>query len=376
MEAIETIITPPARRSFFRRKAEPTPADKVLAKLDRIEQENERSVKMDHRFGAIAVVTIAAAAMIGMSAESITHFFAKTAKPIDAISFVIAFVAVIVMNRGLLAAARNIRRAESRGEAASQGDQRTLYGVMLMEALSFGYMLSTFEHPSTFIQWALLVGRAVVLPYATVYLEQQREMPIDPQDIGIQTEIASGMGVLRDFVMSANDRAVPTALKVAYYQASATLTPEQDRKLTAMQTAAQVYEQFKVTGQISPVPAIQLVDKQGAPLATKPPPTIVQTPPDDEKPKGKTAKPKTKPSERNIVTPAQYQKAVELLTANPKMSVRTLAATVGIPASTMLPHMKEINATIAANKKRPGPVRMEDRTPAPDAQTQANAADQ
>ena len=368
MEAIETSITPPARRGFFRRKAEPTPADKVLAKLDRIEQENERSVKMDHRFGAIAVVTIAAAAMIGMSAESITHFFAKTAKPIDAISFIIAFVAVIVMNRGLLAAARNIRRAESRGETASQGDQRTLYGVMLMEALSFGYMLSTFEHPSTAIQWALLVGRAVVLPYATVYLEQQREMPIDPQDIGIQTEIASGMGVLRDFVMSANDRNVPTALKVAYYQASATLTPEQDRKLSAMQTAAQVYEQYKVSGKIEAVTPIQLVDKRGAPLATKPPPTIVRT---DEKPKVKPATPK----ERNVVTDAQYQKAVELLTANPKMSGRKLAATVGIPASTMLPHMKEINATIAANKKRPGPVKMEDRTPAPDAQTQANAAE-
>jgi len=366
MEVIaETTITPPARRGLFRRKAEPTPADKVLAKLDRIERSNEQSVRMDHRFGAIAVVTIAAAAMIGMSAESITHFFAKTAKPIDAISFVIAFVAVIVMNRGLLAAARNIRRAESRGETASQGDQRTLYGVMLMEALSFGYMLSTFEHPSTAIQWALLVGRAVVLPYATVYLEQQREMPIDPQDIGIQTEIASGMGVLRDFVMSANDRNVPTALKVAYYQASATLTPEQDRKLSAMQTAAQVYEQYKISGKIEAVTPIQLVDKRGAPLATKPPTAIVRT---DEKPKGK-------PAERNTVTPAQYQKAVELLTANPKMSGRKLAATVGIPASTMLPHMKEINATIAANKKRPGPVKMEDRTPAPDAQTQANAAE-
>jgi hypothetical protein len=116
----------------FWQKKDIDPAQEVAARVKKLERENEIAVKMDHRFGAIGVLTIAIAALIGMAAESVQALLKGAISQSDAIQLITAFAAVIVMNRGLLAAARNIRRAEGRGEQPRPRDIATMYGVMLI----------------------------------------------------------------------------------------------------------------------------------------------------------------------------------------------------------------------------------------------------
>jgi hypothetical protein len=167
------------------------------------------------------------------------------------------------MNRGLLAAARNIRRKQSRREAVQTEDRATMWGVALIESVSLGYMLYSFEQPHDAIQWLLLFARASVIPYATIYLETQRQQPIDPQDISIQTEIGSGLAVLREIVTLANAPDVPMTFKVGMYKASADLTPLQLSKLDGMQQAADLLQTYRSE-------QVTLVDAKGQPLLSAP----------------------------------------------------------------------------------------------------------
>jgi uncharacterized protein GlcG (DUF336 family) len=245
--------------SWWQQKAT-DPAEVVKKRLDRIEQENQQSVQWDHRFAFVSIVTIAITAVLGIARTAVAALVAGRIQGVDAINLCVAFLFVLVMNRGLLAAARNIRRKEARREQVFPEDRATMWGVALIESVSLGYMLFNFEHPADIIQWILLIARASVIPYATIYLEIQRQHPIDPQDIAIQTEIASGIGLLRDIVTIANDRSVPTGYKVGMYKASADLTVQQAVKLDAMKAAADALQVYKHPE------TVVLVDVQGQPL--------------------------------------------------------------------------------------------------------------
>jgi len=241
------------------------PAQAITRKIQRLERQNASAVGWDHRFGVVGILTIAVAALIGMAADAVVGALAGTITRDGAVQLIAAFTGVLVMNRGLLAAARNIRRAESRGELPLRRDQITMWGVMAIESISFGFMLWIFEgRPAVLtVAFLLIVLRAGVLPYSTVYLEMQREQPPDPVDIGVQTEIGQGLGVMGDLVRQAYDRDIPTALKIHNYRANATMTPEMDQRLERMTQAAQAYEVYKTTGRIT------LLDQHGRPLVAQ-----------------------------------------------------------------------------------------------------------
>ena len=267
-EGIELIMA-------FWKRSPLDPKQEVTARVRRLERQNIIAVNWDHRFGNIGVITIAIAALIGMAVDSVQRLLSGQISQGDAAQLGAAFFAVVVMNRALLAAARNMRRAEGRGEAPLLRDKVTMWGVMVIESVSFGFMLWIFEGKPDLlsVQGFLLSARAVVLPYATVYLEQQREQPPDPVDIGIQAEIGQGLGVMGDLVEQAYDRNVPTALKLDMYRANATLTPAMNSRLDRMTEAAAAYEHYKQTGQG------QLLDRYGKPLhAQQSPPVTVVTP--------------------------------------------------------------------------------------------------
>ncbi len=247
---------------FGRRRL--TPAEKVRKRLESIEHENEQSVRLDHRFGVIGVVTIALAAMLGMAYDSVQALLSGHLSSAAIVTFATVLVGVAVMQRSLLASARNIRRSEGRGEVVETRDRRTLYGVIAIESLSLGYLLWQFEQPSNLFQWLLLAGRAVAIPYATVFLEQQRRMPLDPLDISVETQIGQGMGVMEVLVTQSYDRDVPTALVVQNYRANADLSPALGARFDRMIDAAQAYEAYKQTG------VVQILDARGEPVQASP----------------------------------------------------------------------------------------------------------
>jgi hypothetical protein len=281
---------------FFAR-ALPDPAVEVTRRVRRLERQNSTSVRWDHRFGAVGVLTIAIAALIGMSAESIVAALGGTMSRADIMQLVAAFFGVLVMNRGLLAAARNIRRAESRGDVTLLRDRVTMWGVMAIESISFAYMLWTFEnHPSMLsVQGLLLVARAAIIPFSTVYLEMQREQPPDPIDISVETEIGQGLGVMSDLVTQAYDRDIPTALKLWNYRASASMSPEMSERLERMAQAAQAYQIFKESGRVT------LLDQRGQPMRHVTPTETRDIPP---------AKPSKRPPARATVTEERVQEAI------------------------------------------------------------------
>ena len=237
--------------AFWDKKPE-DPAQDVKDRVKKLERENEQAVKMDHRFGVLGVLVVAIAALIGMSFEAVQALLKGNIGQGDTVQLATALGAIFVMNRALLAAARNIRRAESRGEEPRQRDHITMYGVMAIESVSFAYMLWLFEGKPDMLSVPgfLLAARAGVLPYATVYLEQQRQQPPDPVDISVQAEIGQGLGVMGDLVTQAYDRTLPTALKLNNYRANATLTDKMDARLKRMTHAAHAYDHFKETGEI------------------------------------------------------------------------------------------------------------------------------
>lgn len=307
--------------TFWRKSL--APAEKVKRKLEKIERENEASARRSHRVGFIGVITIAFAALVGMSYTDIEKLLHNQIDPVVVLLASLALISVFVMNSALLDAARNSRRAESRGETPAPRDVNTMYGVMLVESISLGYMLWLFEQPQNIVQWLLLVARAACIPYATVYLEQQREMAIDPVDIAVQTEIGQGLGVMNDLVTQSYEADIPTALKVQNYRANAAMTPEMDARLVRQAEAANAIQTYKQTGKIT------LLDAKGMPLisAAKPGSVSVHTddqPQKDENPIERIRRkigrksPKTGPS----TTPEQRQnELLERLRAGEDISV-------------------------------------------------------
>lgn len=307
------------------------PAEKIKRRLAAIERENERSVRTDHMFGALLVVTIATAAMIGMAADSIKALLHGALQAADIVTMATVFAGVLGMNRALLASARNMRRADGRGEQIAPRDHAILWSVIAVESLSFGYMLWVFEHPANAFQIALLIGRAVAIPIATVYLEQQRRMPLDPVDIGIETEIGQGLGVMEDLVEQSYDRAVPTALKIHNYRANADLSPAMDARLERMTAAAEAYERYKADGRM------ELLNARGEPLQKVPaaPPEVdVRTPPGIglvRRMRGK--KPSRRPN-TEIPQDERIERIVGMLRDGETVTVRMVKELFGVGQST------------------------------------------
>jgi hypothetical protein len=337
----------------FRRKPEDA-ALKVEARLRRIERENETSVKWDHRFGALLILAVAIAAMIGMAYGAIQSFLHGQVDPGTVVQFSVAFVGVLGMNRALLAAARNIRRMEIRGETPGTKDNATMYGVMLVESISFAYMLAQFEHPHDFWQWVLLCARAAVIPYATVYLEMQRRQPIDPVDIGVEAEIGQGLGVMGDMVRQAYDRNVPLALKLHSYRSHATMKPEMDKRLGKMTQAAQAYEHYRKSGEIrlSDEPqSVTPIDNSTVDAEEEKPAKGAQVV------KRKRPSRKSKTPSRDIVTDEQKQAIEQMLRDDPKVTVRAIGETLKLPHTTIFPHYVAAKAFLASERSKAGPVR-------------------
>ncbi len=234
----------------------PDHATQVRRRLTRLERQGERSAGADHGFAGLLIATIAAAALIGISGADVEAILSGHVRAVDAISLALAFVFVLGMNRGLLAAARNIRRSASRAEPASRVDLAVLWTVALVEALSVGYMFWLLEQPTSLIQWLLIIARAAFVPPIAVYLEVQVAHPIDPRDIAVEAATGAGLGMLQDYVAIANDHTVPLATKTQLYSAAAAPTAEQAQHLAAMQAAASAYQ------------PVQLLGADGEPLRT------------------------------------------------------------------------------------------------------------
>jgi hypothetical protein len=198
---------------------------RIDAKLDKIEEENEKAVKWDHRIAKIGLAIIAVSALVGISFGTIEALFRTFQGQPGGITgtelmlLVVTLTSVFVFTRNMLRAARNVRRARVRGESPRVMDLMTIFFVLMVESVSFGYMIWLFEGKPPLdaehaVQWFFLACRAVGLPWAVLDLELSREMPVDTVDISLMAEIGQAYGVLRAMVRRAYDEHVPDILKI------------------------------------------------------------------------------------------------------------------------------------------------------------------
>jgi hypothetical protein len=345
--------------NIFKRRAVVSQSEQVKLdakkKLLKIRREGERSASTAHGYASVGIVVIAAMALYGLAYDSIQKLFNTTGgTPVDMktiATLVVVFVLVIVMNYAQLTSARSKRRSEGRGEKVSGQDTRIMYGVLILEAAALGYALYLIEQPKDAIQWGLLVARAIIFAYSVLYLEIQREQPIDTVDMVTQAEIGQGYGMLEELVDSAYDPDIPLALRMQSYQATATLTPQMETKLKAMVAASQAQDTYKKDK------TIVLVDTHGAPLMTTSkqseiaqPVTataLVRTPQ-----KSPASHKKTPAIARNDVKADGIYEALEnLMRDDPAIGVRTAAKLLKVSHTTIAAHHKEILAQRNASRK-------------------------
>jgi len=231
-----------------------SPTEKADKKLDQLEKENEGAVKVDHFWGRIGVIAIAIAALLGMAADALLGLLNGALDMKAIVEIAVALIGVLVMNVALLSAARNIRRSEQRGEKPKHKDQIIMYAVLVIESISFGYMLWRFEGKPDIlsIQFLQLAARAGVIPYATVYLELQKETPIDLTDIETQRQIGLAKGSAQDTIRQAYDDTVPTFFKLAALRSNTGMSREMDQTMQNLINVDRAYRMWQQEQKMTP----------------------------------------------------------------------------------------------------------------------------
>jgi hypothetical protein len=124
-----------------------------------------------------------------------------------AISLGVSTLLALCMDVAMLYAASMLRllgmgRAEPRSMRLHRGVMAT---VAVLEAGTYAYMAWRYETPISAVVWALILSHALAAPLLSVYLAMARPLPVTARDFLAQVELASGLGLIRDAVTSAND---------------------------------------------------------------------------------------------------------------------------------------------------------------------------
>jgi hypothetical protein len=132
-----------------------------------------------------------------------------------------------------------MRRAEPRSMRLHRGVMAT---VAVLEAGTYAYMAWRYETPIGVVAWTLILSRALAAPLLSVYLAMARPLPVTARDIMAQVELASGLGLIRDAVIIANDASASLGQKVALFGASAVMTPQDRERLDGLLAAVEAQQ--------------------------------------------------------------------------------------------------------------------------------------
>ena len=227
--------------------------DPVDDQLKDIARQGSGMAKAAHLCALALIVLFSLGSLVALSGDALTSILAQWQSGAGinipaAISVAVSTLLVLCMDVGMIYAASMLRVLAAR--RAEPAEKRLHHLVMLtvaaLEAGTYGYMSAHYEHPATFIVWALIVARACAAPLLSVYLSMARPLPVGPRDILYQVELASGKGVIRDVVTVANDTNAPLSQKIALYGASAVMLPQDRVRLDSMVAVIQQHSPVKV----------------------------------------------------------------------------------------------------------------------------------
>lgn len=310
------------------RRSHPDPVERQLRDIAR---QGSGMAAIAHICAGALLILFSAASFVALGGDAFTAILVqwRASHTLDipsAISLSVITLMVLAFDVGMLYAASMLRLLASR--RADLGERwvhvLVMIGVALIEAATYIYMAYRYEHPATWLAWALIIVRALAAPLLAVYLSMARSLPVTARDILAQVELASGAGLIRDAVTVANDTSVPLARKAELYGASAVM-------LTAERTRLDNLLSVLGRGDDSAVTVRELPDDGGTPLAGEHPPLPSPITPDDataeadrEGPRSRTAPglvalPRNR-TRRTLSENDRRAMAFGLLDANPRMS--------------------------------------------------------
>src|SRR5215472_6488340 len=168
---------------------------------------------------SIASLNTLAGVVVNRVLESLPHGHTQFT---DVANIVISVFFVLVMDTGAVYAATQIRIILERGL-----DKRALWlhvplviVVSLIEGLTYGVMLWTYDPPHSLLQGILIIARASSVPLLSLYLVLARVTPAGTSDIINLANMASGLGLLDDVYNSSKDKTISMARKAEIFQAT------------------------------------------------------------------------------------------------------------------------------------------------------------
>lgn len=234
-------------------------ADAVDRQLRDIARQGSGMAAVAHICAGALLILFSAASFVALGGDALSSILVqwRDRHQLDipsTISLAVITLMVLAFDVGMLYAASVLRLLASRRARFSEQWVHVLVmvGVALIEASTYVYMAWRYEHPATWLAWALIVVRALAAPLLAVYLSMARSLPVTARDIMAQVELASGAGLIRDAVVVANDTSVPLARKAAIYGASAVMLPAERSRLDELLRVLGDHVASAVGGSTSP----------------------------------------------------------------------------------------------------------------------------
>jgi hypothetical protein len=211
--------------------------DLVDERLRDISRQGSGVAKLAHVASFMLIVLFSLGSLVALSGESLHQFEVDWAhgqvNVSAAVSTAVSPMLVVAMDVAILYGARMLRLLSTR--RAERAERRWHIAVVvlgcLLEAATYIYMSSLYEHPSNAAAWTIVVLRGIAAPLFGVYLSLAQPLPVGPRDVLYQVEYGAGAGLIRDAATLANDSHAPLERKAQLYDASASMRPSDREQL-------------------------------------------------------------------------------------------------------------------------------------------------
>lgn len=212
--------------------------DAAERQLRGIERQRRGMALIAHVCAFALVVVFSLGSLVALSGEALSALILQWGQgginvP-AAISIVVSVLLVASMDTALIYAAAMVRLLTERRQRGAHIHIAVIAGVSAVEAGTYLYMSSQYDHPTNWAVWTLIIARALSAPLTAVYLSLAQALPITARDILYQVELATGRGVIRDVVALASDGAAPLERKMLLYREASSLPEEDLARLDAL----------------------------------------------------------------------------------------------------------------------------------------------
>lgn len=199
--------------------------DPVAEQLREIERRGRGVAGLAHLSAFLVLVVFSLGSLVGLTGDALAQLISQwqtshTPNVPASIAIAVSTLLVFAMDIGMVYAARIIQVLQQRKQTISWVHIAVISGVALVEAASYIYMSWLYDHPATFLAWAIIAARGIAAPLLAAYLSLAGTPPIGERDILYAVERVTAHGVITEMTQLAGATGAPLDRKLALYRAS------------------------------------------------------------------------------------------------------------------------------------------------------------